>query len=153
MPIRLTPPGHNPGGPDGQGWNRVSLNAHIGSEPAQCALRPRRFPQFADTMRSTQHARWGGYGVCVRDDGDCGSCPLLRDHIRMDAAPGEDRVLFRIGDHDIPYRMAEADTGWDGPAEKWPFEELARLEDGWVLERGVPSRDEHGEFFWVRRTP
>ncbi|MGW5456616.1 hypothetical protein [Nocardia sp. NPDC003979] len=54
MTIYLRPPEPNPGGPDGQGWNRLSLNAHTSVPAPQCALRPRTYAALCDIRRGSR---------------------------------------------------------------------------------------------------
>jgi len=48
MPIFLPAPAHQPTGPDGQGWNRLTVAAPAPS--AQCALRPRTYAALAESQ-------------------------------------------------------------------------------------------------------
>ncbi len=65
---------------DGKGWNRLSLNAHMGHGGAQCALRPLTYAAFIDSY-NTMRAAWGGFGRCIRQQqGQCGTCPVLTTH-------------------------------------------------------------------------
>lgn len=160
MPIRLRPPAYRPGGPDGQGWNRLSLNAHIGSdERPQCALRPRTYPQLWESQ-DTRRARWGGWGACTRPDdstGDpCGGCLVLAREPRELASPDR-RVLVRIregtpvppfGRVDEPWVMGRPDGGWEAPGEPWSWEDLVRVR-GWRI--GRRHVDEHSDGFWLER--
>ena len=143
MPIYLEPPAYKPGGPDGQGWNRLSLNAHMDGGLAQCALRPRSYGKLFESQ-DTRHARWTGFGVCV-GEGQCGTCPVLA------AEPTELRsftreVLVRISDRGAPYVMNKPEQGWSSLAQKWTWDDIARLR-GWEL--GRRHNDEYGEGFWL----
>jgi hypothetical protein len=143
MPIYLEAPARKPGGPDGKGWNRLSLNAHMGDGMAQCALRPRSYSTLYESQ-DTRLARWAGFGACV-GDGGCGTCPILS------AEPIELRsfvrdVLVRIDDAGELYVMNKPEQGWDSSAQRWTWDEIARL-NGWRL--GDRYADEHGEGFWL----
>ncbi|MFF3665434.1 hypothetical protein [Microtetraspora malaysiensis] len=74
MPIYLPAPAHDSRGPDGDGWNRLSLNAGP-VYPGQCALAPTSYATLWESQ-DTRRARWGGFGPCVRC-GDCTSCPAM----------------------------------------------------------------------------
>lgn len=147
MPILLEPPAHRPGGPDGRGWSRLSLNAHMGTGGPQCALRPRSYPDLWIASRDTRHAQWGGHGPCT-GGGDCSRCPVLagRDRRELDA-PG-DEVLVRLTDSDVAgWTGAPAQQVWiDG--ERWSWDQLAALR-GWRVGRAVT--DEQGHGFWLHR--
>jgi hypothetical protein len=161
MTIFLDAPRHRPGGPDGQGWNRLSLNAHMGTPSGQCALRPTSYATLHESRRDSRLAEWGSYGRCGRGAGACDACPLLRREPRkFDAFT--DRVLVRLekrpampgglfGDQGVPDRpwvMNRPEDGWGSRGEPWTWEELAALQ-GWRV--GRQYRDEHGEGFWLER--
>ncbi|RZU46565.1 hypothetical protein EV385_6639 [Krasilnikovia cinnamomea] len=147
MPIHLPAPAHRPGGPDGRGWNRLSLNAHIGADRGQCALRPLSYPTLVESQ-DTRRARWGGYGPCVAT-GDCRACPVPTAAPRRLDAPG-DRVLVRLRPGRLygsglgaqvtpeqPVVMADAGQGWQAAGEPWSWHQLARVA-GWRV--GRPHR-------------
>ncbi|CAM5479778.1 MULTISPECIES: hypothetical protein [Streptomyces] len=160
MPIYLPEPQAPAGGPDGKGWNRLSLNAH-GGTGAQCALRPRRWAALLEAY-DTRRARWGGHGSCIRN-GACGDCPV-RAALRKQPTVVEvnaPRVLVRV---EPLYSDGPGFTGPDGwrlwvttgPDERdyrnrrpWSWDEAARV-PGWDLGRFYV--DEHGEGFWLERT-
>lgn len=152
VPTYLESPGYQPGGPDGQGWNRLSLNAHMGAERPQCALRPTGYVQVFDLSRAgTLHARWGGHGVC--DSGEPGACLTCP---RLTAKPQTldtdvDRIAIRIvessrevGTIGVAYTSRleqDAVPGWRPTwADVWRA-------DGWRV--GRRFRDERGEGFWL----
>jgi hypothetical protein len=145
MPIHLPAPAHRNGGPDGQGWNRMSLGTLAGDE---CALRPRDYSHLVESQ-DTRRARYGGYGPCI-SDGKCDGCPILQ------AAPQrlsslDDRVLVRVHPVDgRPYLMSRPEDGWASLAKRWTWQDLARL-DGWEI--GRRHRDEHSDGFWIHRVP
>ncbi|MEU8642303.1 hypothetical protein AB0C91_10335 [Streptomyces sp. NPDC048674] len=145
MPIHLPAPAHRNGGPDGQGWNRMSLGSLAGDE---CALRPRDYSHLVESQ-DTRRARYGGYGPCI-SDGKCTDCPILQ------AAPQrlsslDDRVLVRVHPVDgRPYLMNRPEDGWASLAKRWTWQDMARL-DGWEI--GRRHRDEHGDGFWIHRVP
>lgn len=143
MPIHLQAPAHRNGGPDGQGWNRISLGSLAGDE---CALRPRDYSHLRESHADTRRARYGGYGSCIAD-GRCDGCPIFQ------AAPLTltaltDRVLVRIGPGGSPYLMNRPEDGWASVARRWAWQDLARL-SGWTV--GRRHRDEHSDGFWLER--
>lgn len=146
MPIYLPAPAHRNGGPDGQGWNRVSLASMGGLAGDQCALRPRDYSHLRESQ-DTRRARYGGYGPCVVG-GSCQACPIFREAPRTLAALG-DRVLVRThpGDGSL-YLMSRPEDGWASLAKRWTWQDLARL-DGWTV--GRRHRDERGDGFWLER--
>lgn len=142
MPIYLKAPAHRNGGPDGQGWNRMSLGSLAGD---QCALRPRDYSHLAESQ-DTRRAGYGGYGPCV-SEGKCIECPILQAAPRhLDAFT--DRLLVRIHPNGEPYLMDHPEKGWSSLAWRWTWQELARL-DGWTV--GRAHRDEHSGGFWLER--
>lgn len=160
MPIRLAAPAPPAGGPDGRGWNRISLSAHMGSLDDQCALQPATYATLWEAQ-DTRRAHWGGFGRCT-SDGDCGTCPLLRRAVseptRLDWVT--DRVLVRIRTvqpaaggpgRDEPWLMNHPDKGWASRGERWTWFDLVRL-TGWRIARR--HTDHHGDGFWLdRRRP
>ncbi|MFF3378082.1 hypothetical protein ACFYXF_34665 [Streptomyces sp. NPDC002680] len=160
MPIYLREPQAAPRGPDGKGWNRLSLNAHSGTG-SQCALRPRCWAALIEAQ-DTRRAHWGGHGLCIRR-GQCENCPV------MEAWRGQctvvpvnaPRVLVRV---ELVFAQGTMFTGpatyrlWvtTGPEDRdyrngqpWTWEDAARVR-GWDLGSGY--FDEHGEGFWLERT-
>ncbi|WP_331732623.1 hypothetical protein [Streptomyces sp. NBC_00989] len=74
MPTFLEQPSYGPRGPDGQGWNRLSLNAQ-NDRLHQCGWQPRRFAALFEALTGRQ--QWGGFGRCfVGHPGSCGTCPV-----------------------------------------------------------------------------
>lgn len=144
MPIYLRAPVHNPNGPDGQGWNRMSLGSLAGDE---CALRPLDYSHLLESHASTLRARYGGYGPCIAD-GKCETCPILQSAPRTLTALG-DRILVRVHPTDgRPYLMNRPEDGWASLGRRWTWQDLARL-DGWEI--GRCYRDEHSDGFWLER--
>lgn len=77
MPTFLEQPPYNPKGPDGQGWNRLSLNAH-GGLWNECGLMPTNHPTLFEAMTGRQ--RWGGFDPCT-GRGACGKCPVQQRYL------------------------------------------------------------------------
>ncbi|WP_019061737.1 hypothetical protein [Streptomyces prunicolor] len=160
MPIFLRAPEAPAGGPDGKGWNRLSLNAHFGL-PNQCALRPRRWGSLLES-HDTRRARWGGFGPCV-NRGDCNDCPVRQavDEQWTVIPVNVPRVLVRIEPVFAADTMFTGPDGWrlwltTGPDDRdyrnrppLGWDAMARVR-GWDL--GRPYIDEHGEGFWLERT-
>ncbi|MFE4829798.1 hypothetical protein [Streptomyces sp. NPDC056672] len=96
MPIFLQQPGYRPGGPDGQGWNRLSLNAHGGLWD-ECGWMPTNHPTLFAAMTGRQ--RWGSFEPCT-ERGACGECPVQRRHFAyeggVDWPEGVPLLLARI---------------------------------------------------------
>lgn len=148
MPIHLEPPGHDPRGPDGLGWNRMSI-AQI-TPGAQCALRPHSYSHMWISMTDTRRATWGGYGACIQE-GDCDTCPLLRGRDGPQI-PESDTWCVRIHDHNgAPYLMNRPDGGWYETALRWEWTTLANAisVDGWDV--GPLLEDQHGRYFTLTR--
>ncbi|WP_410646263.1 hypothetical protein [Amycolatopsis sp. cmx-4-54] len=163
MPLYLPAPESAPRGPDGRGWNRLTLGAHYGRPPAQCALRPRTYPTLHETLRTTELATFGYHGRCVRHTSpqypDCRTCPVFTAAPTTLDSP-HNRVLVRIEHRtvgfglatltlDIPYVVAEPDQGWDSPRDQWSWDALARI-TGW--RPGREHHDHHSPGFWLERS-
>ncbi|MFB6398317.1 hypothetical protein [Polymorphospora lycopeni] len=157
MSIHLPAPTYRPGGPDGKGWNRLSLNAHMGSHPGQCALRPRSYAALFDMRRDTRHASFGLYGHCT-SDGKCGTCTVLTAKPRLLSSFTE-QILVRELDRTPPagwtterrvelHVMNRPDRGFAETSYRWTWEEMAHL-PGWRV--GRQYRDEHSEGFWLHK--
>ncbi|MDQ0762035.1 hypothetical protein [Streptomyces canus] len=162
MPIYLRAPEAPAGGPDGKGWNRLSLNAH-GGLPNQCALRPRRWGALLES-HDTRRARWGGFGHCI-NRGDCNDCPVRAAvYEQCTVVPvNAPRVLVRCEPVFAPGTLFGGPDAWrlwvtTGPDDQdyrnrqpkpWTWEHAVRVH-GWDL--GRPYLDEHGEGFWLERT-
>lgn len=146
MPIYLEAPQYRHGGPDGDGWNRLSLNAHMGTPLAQCALLPTSYAHLLESQ-NTYRARWSNFGTC-RNDGDCENCPILTEPPKRLTALA-DRVLVRIHPYDGHlYLMNRPEDGWASGAQRWTWAEVARI-DGWEI--GRRHHDDHGDGFWIVR--
>jgi hypothetical protein len=146
MPIHLAAPQGHTHGPDGKGWNRLSLGGHMGTPSAQCALLPTSYPNLVESQ-DTRRARWGGFGTC-NSAGRCDNCPIFQTAPKQLQAL-DDRVLVRIHPHDGRlYLMNRPEDGWASGALRWTWAEIARL-DGWEI--GHRHRDEHGDGFWINR--
>ncbi|MEV0297131.1 hypothetical protein [Nocardia sp. NPDC050710] len=164
MSIYLPAPRPNPRGPDGRGWNRISLGAHYGAPASQCALRPHTYPALVDIRRGSRFSAWGPYDPCPRapysegERPDCLNCPVLTEKVSMldiDA----DRVLVRLECRTVgtgfatearltPWIVTDVAAGWDSPHQHWPWHRLARLE-GWNV--GRAHHDDCSEGFWLIR--
>ena len=159
MPIRLEAPTSRPGGPDGKGWNRLSINAHMGTPADQCSLQPRGYTHLWESTNRPRSAQWGNYGRCTQQGGDCTTCPVLTGKPRLLSAFG-DKVLVRIlekpilrdrevlGYREEPWAMNKPEDGWASFGYPWTWHELARL-PGWTVGRAY--RDEHSEGFWLHK--
>lgn len=145
MPIYLKAPTPALGGPDGRGWTRLSIGSMGALVDDECALRPRDYSHLCESQ-DTRRARYGGYGPCIAD-GKCETCPIFR------VAPKElrsfdDRVLARIHRDGWVYLMNRPEDGWASLAQRWTWQDLARL-DGWTI--GRRYQDAHSDGFWLDR--
>lgn len=164
MPTYLEPPALPTRGPDGQGWNRISLG-YYGSPGAQCALRPRSYAALWEVTHRPACAQFGPYDPCVRHQTlqvnrpVCTDCPFYtRPSRRLDT--DDDRVMVRIKaiapsgfglasqEERIPYVISDPSATWDTDAQRWSWTDLVHLGDWAVGRRGA---DEHSEFFWLER--
>lgn len=148
MPIYLPATGHQNGGPDGQGWTRLSIASMGGLAGDECALQPRDYSHLVESQ-DTRRARYGGYGPCV-SGGSCAECPIFQSAPRhLDSLDA--RVLVRIHPtNGSPHLMNRPEEGWASLAKRWTWQDLARL-DGWEV--GRRHRDEHSDGFWLNRCP
>jgi hypothetical protein len=145
MPIYLKAPAPTSGGPDGRGWTRLSVNSMGAMVNDQCALRPRDYSHLVESW-DTRRARYGGYSACIAE-GKCDTCPIFQAGPKQLRAL-DDRVLVRIGPDGSPYLMNRAEDGWASLAQRWTWQDLARLE-GWTV--GRRCSDEHSDGFWLVR--
>lgn len=144
MPIHLPAPTVRPGGPDGQGWNRLSI---VWEASAQCALQPTTPATLMESF-DTRRARWGGFGSCSRE-GSCAECPIFQRRDEPFVIHSFDaRVLVRVDPSGRPGISNRPEDGW-AALHRWvTWEQLSRAQ-GWVW-NGF-HRDEHSEGFWLRR--
>lgn len=150
MPIHLKGPEYRPGGPDGKGWNRLSLNAHMGTPADRCALRPRTYAALVESQ-DTRRAEWGGSFDRCTGNGNCTACSILASPPGLVIPWAGDRVLVRIEPRDFVDRlhlMRDPDAGWDSPAVRVAWDAVAQM-DGWFI--GRQHRDAHGDGFWLVR--
>ncbi|MCX5215654.1 hypothetical protein OG689_41605 [Kitasatospora sp. NBC_00240] len=164
MPIFLEEPSYGPGGPDGQGWNRLSLNAHF-DQRHQCGLLPINFPTLFESMTGRQ--RWGGYERCRQlAPGHCGECPIQRRHTEdQGAIAWPDRtplLLARVRPlAPTPGALFADPASGRSTLELRPWPGGTAVEASWVQVRNTPAlrlswawRDAEGEAFWlVRNNP
>lgn len=138
MPVYLQAPSVPPSGPDGKGWNRLSI-ASCWTPGDQCALRPTNWPTLFES-HDTRRARWGGFGPCTRN-GECGACPLMArtDPFTLDDEVIGDEVLVLVDEAGV----ASVPTG-KGYFRPVAWGDLARL-TGWELGR------RHPQGFWLVR--
>lgn len=154
MPIFLEAPKYKPGGPDGKGWNRLSVNAHMGTKSDQCALQPRTWGTLREAKElGSSRAQWGSYGRCTAD-GDCAACPILAAKPLTMGAFG-DRVLVRFlerinADGNLVatelWLMNREEDGWASFGYLTTWEKLLRLAD-WKV--GPRYSDQHSDGFWL----
>ncbi|MFE3505114.1 hypothetical protein ACFXPX_38470 [Kitasatospora sp. NPDC059146] len=160
MPIFLEAPKPYAAGPDGRGWTRLSLGAHIGDRDAQCPLRPKTYAALAESRRSTQLSAWGPYRPCVSQAAhDCLTCPALTSAPR-EMPVNAPLVLVRIEERTVGemFTAERHELLWPctGPedrayrtGEPWDYEQINRLA-GWEV--GQQFWDQHGRGFWLERT-
>lgn len=143
MPIYLTPPAHNPVGPDGEGRNRLRVDA---LEPmARCALRPRQYSALREA-RDTRLAQWGGHLDVCDGRGDCRACPRLERRFELGAFG--DRVMIRVDSQGRPFAMNHPEKGWGSWSLFLSWSDIGVME-GWDI--GPQERDDVSAFFWMTR--
>ncbi|MGW2612915.1 hypothetical protein ACWC4A_53015 [Streptomyces mirabilis] len=162
MPTFLEQPSYGPRGPDGQGWNRLSLNAHFDARH-QCGWQPTHFATLFEA--TTGHQRWGDFDRCfVSHPGSCTTCPVQVRRLAyqggIDWPAGMPLLLARV-------RPLPPTPGafFADPASGRSSLELSAwrggppvLEAGWVEVLNTRGRrmswcwqDEQGEAFWLVR--
>lgn len=167
MPIYLEAPTYRPAGPDGKGWNRLSLNAHMGTPTARCAMRPRDYTSLHEILRDSRLCQWDSrWAACDgAPAGDCTQCPRLTGPARMLAVSrAVTTVMVRVyesakvcdltpGGIPAKLRICVREDGGDGDwhaASVWTWEEVARLgAAGWRV--GRRFHDDRGPGFWLHR--
>lgn len=144
MPIFLEAPTQDPRGPDGQGRNRLRVDS-LDPTP-RCALRPRSFPTLRESQ-NTMLAQWNGqFGRCI-SQGMCESCGHASYRFRL--PEGLEHLVIRLHEDGSLHYSSEQDAGWAANLTPIDWDDLATLEDGWVISRA--SRDQHSEFITITR--
>lgn len=148
MTIYLQAPAFNPSGPDGRGFNRLSLNAHMREPADRCALQPTTYASLFES-HDTRRARWSdAFGRCDRQ-GACDGCPVMTRFRRPFTLEALDsRVLVRSDRQGRLWVVNRPEDGWGSTARLVTWDQLARL-SGWTL--GSQYSDEHGFGFWLER--
>ncbi|MCW8101646.1 hypothetical protein [Streptomyces tauricus] len=162
MPTFLEQPTYGPQGPDGLGWNRLSLNAHV-DQRHQCGWQPHRFATLFEALTGRQ--QWGGFGRCfVGHPGSCGTCPVqLRRLAREGGINWPDRTpLFLARTRPWPPTpgalFADPAAGRSS-LELFPWRGgQPILKAGWMQILNTPGlriswcwQDGQGEAFWLVR--
>lgn len=163
MPIYLPMPRHDGRGPDGQGCNRLSLNA--GPTSDQCALKPSSYATLWESQNTTR-ARFGSCGPCTRG-GACGDCPVLAAAMKPEPLRAlTDRVLIRVlvrpsahlfgTSTRVPYVMNKPELGWGSRGCPVTWQRLVQvLGHGWTLGKRHIDHDSpggsDGEAFWLHK--
>lgn len=162
MPIFLEQPSYGPAGPDGQGWNRLSLNAHFDTRH-QCGWQPTNFPTLFESMTGRQG--WGSYERCHKlAPGGCKQCPVQRRVLEKEgglAWPEDTPLLLarvRPWPHTPGAMFADPAAGRsDVELQAWPLGQAA-ITTTWLAVRNTSGlrlswfwRDDDGEAFWIVR--
>ncbi|MFH0246184.1 hypothetical protein ACGRHY_28050 [Streptomyces sp. HK10] len=164
MPVFLAQPSYGPGGPDGQGWNRLSLCAHF-DERHQCGLLPTTYATLYESMTGRQG--WGDFERCPKlAPGHCPACPVQRGHLEHQGIAwpsGTPLLLVRVCPLPPTPEAMFADPmagrsmlhlhSWQGDA--------VDVEADWQTVRNTPGIrlgrafwDRQGQAFWlVRNNP
>ncbi|GAA4226051.1 hypothetical protein GCM10022254_09690 [Actinomadura meridiana] len=160
MPTYLPVPADWGRSPDGKGWNRLSLNAHIGTPAGRCSLVPITASAYWETMNRRPCAEWGScYGRCPRSPTwlggpwpDCSTCPIQGRRTHLEAF--DPRVLVRyFPERGHPDQQAETahlmnrPDDFDSRSQWWTWADLAALE-GWVFDG--THVDEFSRGYWIR---
>ena len=132
---------HNPRGPDGRGWNRMSLQA---IEPTpRCTLRPKSREAALDHLRGVKlPALAPFYDDCTAPGASCAKCERAtakRDPWRREWCIREDQA-------GRPWLALSFSTGWAGWAYFYPT--WAALLNAIEVPELARKRDGTG-FYWV----
>ncbi|MEV8335076.1 hypothetical protein [Streptomyces niveus] len=161
MPLFLEQPTYGPAGPDGLGWNRLSLNTHFDTRH-QCGLLPSTYATLLESRRGVQ--AWGSYDRCVASPfGSCSSCPIQRWHLERDGISWPLDVpllLVRIRPLPLSPGLSFADPAAGRSTVhlcSWRGEDLNVKADWRTLRNtaGVLGRafwDSEGQAFWMARS-
>lgn len=141
MSIFLPAPAYDPKGPDGRGWNRISI---MGLCADECALRPTCESAFWEAQ-DTRRTRYGIYGPCT-NSGNCKTCNRLHQEEQWPWFGSE--ILVRIDEKGAPWVMNRPDEGWGEYGRPTTWEYLSSLQSV-TFER---YRDKYGRGIMIRRT-
>ncbi|MFE1478563.1 hypothetical protein ACFW6N_32525 [Streptomyces cyaneofuscatus] len=160
MPLFLEQPSYGPRGPDGQGWNRLSLNAHFDTRH-QCGLMPTTYAALYESTRGLQS--WGPYERCS-SSGHCSACPVQRLHLERDGVDwpaGSPLLLARVRPLPLSPGLMFADPAAGRSTlhlRTWRGEDVD-VEADWRTVRNSPGLrlgrafwDEEGHAFWLVRS-
>jgi hypothetical protein len=162
VPAFLKPTSYGPAGPDGQGWNRISPNAHFEQLP-QCGWQPMNHAALAEALTGRQ--RWGSYESCSEGGPDvCSTCPVQQRRLArtggLDWPADEPVLLARSTPRPLTDGLLFADPAYgrstvelsrwrDGqPVATTGWEELLNSRSVRISWRWTEGR---GETFWVVR--
>jgi len=152
MPIYLTYDPYNPSGPDGQGRNRLRVDA-ISPQP-RCAFKPRTYAALWEA-HDTSRAQWSdSYDYCT-NGGDCQNCPFGNGEFKgkVPASFADDLYIREIEDGATnagqPMAMNRPDKGF-AEFGKWGFTwtDVFHCPDRYAAKFG---RDEHSRYVILRR--
>lgn len=160
-PLFLPQPDPYPDGPDGKGWSRLTLNAHMDVRN-QCGLLPIRFASLFESRTGRQ--RWGGYERCRMGRASCSTCPVqeaARKHEPIEWPAGTPLCLGRVRPWALTPGALLADPAqgrsyvelltWQnvstGVSVNWPD-----LRDDFRVQFSWTFVDAEGEAFWVVRS-
>jgi len=147
MPIYLHPPEYDPAGPDGKGRNRLRIEWWGCS--AQCALLPKTARKLVHESQDTRLAHWGYFGVCNKGPGQCSYCDVSNQHTHLPFTAN--RFAVRIDDdNNLVWVMNRLDKGWGEFGYPFRLPTIARCENYYIEGRRI-YRDEHSEYFFIRR--
>jgi hypothetical protein len=149
------------GGPDGKGWNRLSVLGGSWRATPRCVLQPLTVTAWWESLHRRTSAIFSGlYGDCVKPPSDpygqqpdCTSCPVATRHTTLSAF--EPRVLIRyfcdgylVAHHTgHAYLMNKPDDP-DSSARVWTWTDLLAL-DGWAYD-GRHLDDGISPGHWIR---
>lgn len=132
-----------PRGPDGRGWNRLSINPMAPVE--RCSLKPVTRQAALDTARGmAQFGNKFAYDHCERD-GDCTSCAHATRY-RDDWNPG---WIIREDDNGHVWLLGNQEKGW--AAFGYCYASWQVLMNKTWLPKLVRQKDETG-FYWIEAT-
>ena len=137
---------HRPGGPDGQGRNRLRLEDAGPWLPDRCLLRPTDPQTLWEGLERPGHAEPTLFGLCDHAARHVRCIRLVRTDLARGAYPAT--CVRMLGDGK-PWLLNRPDRGWGEYGH--PLRSLDRAAEALALARGALRwrRDEHGELVEV----
>lgn len=138
---------YSPRGPDGQGRNRLRVDAL--SPSARCMAQPTSFQAAWEVFHRPAHVRasWGFFRPCTHER--CATCPVAARARGPRRRLMSDASVIREDEQGRVWLLSRRDGGW---AEfGLPYDSWADLLLDWELVVERWSSDEHGRYYTVSK--